>query len=214
MNLIQSLPKVKGLPADLEAKLKERKQILQASSNDWHTSRLEYLKTKIKFDILIDLSLQIGLSKSSPAIKVSPELIVSSSRWVQSVQDQLLNGKKSPAAKLSPEIIAALKETMLDLLLDRCTNLLNHWSFPDSSENNGYLKAKQLPIFVQADLETLKSNSNLHQNKVREIKTESQRKDLIKTHVAIARELMTKHALDHVSTLNRLQVDYTSAKKR
>ena len=134
---------VKGLPENLSQKLQERRGKYDKIKEEWQKSRLDYLKTKIKYDSLIDLSL------SEEDTKLPPTLLVSRDDWSSKIQNLLLNGKGNG---LSPEINFAIQEVILDMLHERCKKLLHHWDLPESSEKNDCLKIKQLPILLQTDV--------------------------------------------------------------
>lgn len=201
------MPKIKGLPDGLEKKLENRKAKFDKVNLEWRKTRLEYLKEKIKVDALIDVSLA-GNEELSPA------LVVNKSKWVRPVQAALLNNSSKSSVKLPPDLAQALKDLVQDRLMERCLKLLNHWHLPASSENHDLFKAKQLIFLLQTDLEAVKNNMNNDAFTVKQLKQESRRKELLQNHVKITRELVSNHALGHVATLNRLHVDYISAKKK
>ena len=90
----------------------------------------------------------------------------------------------------------------------------SHWNLPESSDNNRLLKAKQLPILLQTDLEFVQSNLEDYRFEVKQLKQESRMKDLLGKHVKVTNDIIATHALGHVAHLNRLQVDYLSAKQK
>ena len=49
---------------------------------------------------------------------------------------------------------------------------------------------------------------------MKQLKYESRRKDLLQSHSQITKELIQDHALGHVSILDKLQIEYISAKKK
>lgn len=196
---------VKGLPENLSQKLQERRGKYDKIKEEWQKSRLDYLKTKIKYDSLIDLSL------SEEDTKLPPTLLVSRDDWSSKIQNLLLNGKGNG---LSPEINFAIQEVILDMLHERCKKLLHHWDLPESSEKNDCLKIKQLPILLQTDVELVQSNLDKAKFTVKHLKQELRLKDLLNSQIKVTKSLISNHALGHVATLNRLQVDYISAKRK
>ena len=90
----------------------------------------------------------------------------------------------------------------------------SHWNLPESSDNNRLLKAKQLPILLQTDLELVQTNLEDYRFEVKQLKQESRMKDLLGKHVKVTKDIIANHALGHVANLNRLQVDYLSAKQK
>ena len=125
--------------------------------------------------------------------------------WTNQVQQTLLNGKKN---RLDGETADALKSLMFDKLLEESNHLLSHWSGSDLAHS------KQLPILIQGDLESITDVDKENGIDMKQLKHESRRKDLLQTHSQIARELIQDHALGHVSTLDKLQIEYISAKKK
>ena len=111
-NLIEFIPSTKGLPSDLGQKLQSRREKHKKSEEEWRKARLDYLKAKVMYDALLELSLCDENSR------ISPSLMVSSSKWSTKVQNALLN--QTNTIVLSPEIIAGLREAMLDLFYERC----------------------------------------------------------------------------------------------
>ena len=85
--MIENLPIVKGLPENLGQKLQERKTKYERTKDEWHKVRIEYLKEKIKQDVLLDISLFLSGTNLPPILMVSPE------NWTGKVQNALLNGK-------------------------------------------------------------------------------------------------------------------------
>ena len=85
--MIENLPIVKGLPENLGQKLQERKKKYEQIKDEWHKVRIEYLKEKIKQDVLLDISLFLSGTNLPPILMVSPE------NWTGKVQNALLNGK-------------------------------------------------------------------------------------------------------------------------
>ena len=140
---METLPMVKGLPENLNQKLQGRKKKYDEIKEEWQKVRLDYLKAKIKYDSLIDLSL------CEEDTGLPPILLVSRDDWSAKIQNLLLNGKGNG---LSPEINYAVQECILDMLHERCNKLLHHWNLPESSEKNNCLKIKQLPILLQTDV--------------------------------------------------------------
>ena len=113
-NLIEFIPSTKGLPSDLGQKLQSRREKHKKSEEEWRKARLDYLKAKVMCDALLELSLCDENSR------ISPSLMVSSSKWSTKVQNALLNGNQTNTNGLSPEIITGLREAMLDLFYERC----------------------------------------------------------------------------------------------
>ena len=103
---------------------------------------------------------------------------------------------------------------MFDKLLERCNKLLQHWNLPESSERNDFMKVKQLPILLQTDLDLIQTNLEETKFTVKQLKQESKMKDLLNSHIKVTNDLVSNHALGHVATFNRLQVDYISAKRK
>ena len=91
---------VKGLPENLNQKLQERKKKYDKIKEEWQKVRLDYLKAKIKYDSLIDLSL------CEEDTGLPPILLVSRDDWSAKIQNLLLNGKGNG---LSPEINYAVQ---------------------------------------------------------------------------------------------------------
>ncbi len=218
VNVTDTLPKVKGLPVGLEDKLHRRKQSYLQHDSEWRKARVEYLNAKIRYEALLDMALNCNLQKCSGLSKISPELVISSSVWTRVVLDRLLQThdnsieQSRKTASLDQTIVSAIKETMMTMLIGQSKNLLANWTLAESTGMNDYLHVKQLPVMISSDVEALKWHDLQTRHNVKKLKQETERKDIIRNHVGVVREIMTKHTLSNVATLNRLQVEHTSAK--
>ena len=62
--------------------------------------------------------------------------------------------------------------------------------------------------------ELVQSNLDKAKFTVKQLKQELRLKDLLNSQIKVTKDLISNHALGHVATLNRLQVDYISAKRK
>ena len=177
-------------------KLKEKSEKWTKQEEEHSYVRLEYLKTKVIYEALLNLSLF--------ETNLNPNLLVNKKKWIPIVQNSLLNGKE--CGKLEPSLIKSLQEAVKVQLTEQCQVLMEHYG--DESED--YSK---LPFLVQTDIETVKENDPKQQRK-KEIDQEIKRKNLLQDHVEMTHELLQNHALGHVSQLNKLNVKYYSDKKK
>lgn len=198
--MIRLLPKIKGLPEDFAQKVEKRKEVFQATSEEHSKIRCEFLTQKIKFDNLLDLSL------STDDKDLQASLIVSKEAWTNQIHQTLLNGKKNP--RLNNETAEELKYLMFEKLSEESNHLLSHWNGSESAHS------KQLPILIQGDLESIAEVDKENGIDMKQLKYESRRKDLLQSHSQITKELIQDHALGHVSILDKLQIEYISAKKK
>jgi hypothetical protein len=199
--MIQLLPKIKGMPDDFNQKVEKRKEIFRDVSEEHSKIRCEFLTQKVKFDTLLDLSL------ATDDKDLQASLIISKETWTNQVQQTLLNGKKN--GRLDIETADALKSLMFEKLTEESNHLLSHWNY-----GSDLIHSKQLPILIQGDLESITEVDKENGIDMKQLKHESRRKDLLQSHSQIAKELIHDHALGHVSILDKLQIEYISAKKR
>jgi len=199
--MIQLLPKIKGMPDDFNQKVEKRKEVFQDVSEEHSKFRCEFLTQKVKFDTLLDLSL------ATDDKDLQASLIISKETWTNQVQQTLLNGKKN--GRLDIETADALKSLMFEKLTEESNHLLSHWNY-----GSDLIHSKQLPILIQGDLESITEVDKENGIDMKQLKHESRRKDLLQSHSQIAKELIHDHALGHVSILDKLQIEYISAKKR
>jgi len=199
--MIQLLPKIKGMPDDFIQKVEKRKEVFRDVSEEHSKIRCEYLTQKVKFDTLLDLSL------TTDDKDLQASLIISKETWKNQVQQTLLNGKKN--GRLDIETADALKSLMFEKLTEESNHLLSHWNY-----GSDLIHSKQLPILIQGDLESITEVDKENGIDMKQLKHESRRKDLLQSHSQIAKELIHDHALGHVSILDKLQIEYLSAKKR
>jgi len=199
--MIQLLPKIKGMPDDFNQKIEKRKEVFRDVSEEHSKIRCEFLTQKVKFDTLLDLSL------TTDDKDLQASLIISKETWKNQVQQTLLNGKEN--GRLDIETADALKSLMFEKLTEESNHLLSHWNY-----GSDLIHSKQLPILIQGDLESIAEVDKENGIDMKQLKHESRRKDLLQSHSQIAKELIHDHALGHVSILDKLQIEYISAKKR
>ena len=203
--MFKLLPKIKGVPDDLLEKIEKRHEKYCVLNEEFSKQRYEYLIQKIKYDTLLDLSTSVSDQD------LTPSLVVSKDDWSVKIHQGLLNGKKN--VTLDKDIIEDLKSAMLERLQETSSNLMNHWSGHGSNMMDKF-NSKQLPILIQSDLESLSDLGEVDVVDMKQLKHESRRKDLLQNHSKVTKELVTNHALGHTATLDKLQIDYLSAKKR
>ncbi len=196
--MLKNLPKIKGLPDDLAKKLEKRKEKFNNASEEHSKAKIDYLATKLKAELLLDLSL------SAEDKDLSASLVVSKQKWTRQIQAVLLNNA-SIEEEFSEEIVKSLKTLMLESLKETSTNLLSHWQASDAS---------QLPILIQTDQDLLKEMSQNGDVDFKQLKDESRWKEIIQNHSKVTQNLIQNHALGHVSTLDKLQINYLASKKR
>ena len=178
---------------EIARKLAEKAQKWSKIDEEHSYARLEYLKVKVIYDALLNLSIS--------QTNLTPNLAVNKKKWIPVVQNALLNGK---SVKLDQSLVQSLQEAVKNQLLDQCQTLMEHWDIEDYT---------QIPILVQNDIETVKESEHFDRQK-KEIEQEMKRKKLLEKHVKITTELVQDHALGHVSELNKLNVRYYSDKKK
>jgi hypothetical protein len=198
--MMTNLPKIKGMPDDLMARLKQRQEKHQKIADEHSKVKLEYLCAKIKSEILLDLTLTKD-DRELPA-----ELIIDKASWTRQVQQDLLNGSENN--KLKSEMVSFLESVMLEKLTEQSNNLMRHWQ----ASNSALIHNKQLPILIQTDLEAIGSNAETIDFK--ELKHESRRKETLQNHCQVTKNLIENHALGHVATLSKLNIEHLAAKKR
>jgi len=189
------------MPDDFNHKVEKRKEVFRDVSEEHSKVRCEFLTQKVKFDTLLDLSL------ATDDKDLQASLIISKETWTNQVQQTLLNGKKN--GRLDTETADALKSLMFEKLTEESNHLLSHWNY-----GSDLIHSKQLPILIQGDLESIAEVDKENGIDMKQLKHESRRKDLLQSHSQIAKELIHDHALGHVSILDKLQIEYISAKKR
>ena len=67
---------------------------------------------------------------------------------------------------------------------------------------------------IQSDLESVNELGDSDGVDMKQLKHETRRKDLLISHEGVTKDLILNHALGHVATLDQLQIEYLSAKKR
>ena len=80
-NVIEFIPSTKGLPSDLGQKLQSRREKHKKTEEEWRKARLDYLKAKVIYDALLELSLCDENSRISPPINPSTHVVLRLSRW-------------------------------------------------------------------------------------------------------------------------------------
>ena len=86
---------------------------------------------------------------------------------------------------------------------------------PKSTRNIYRIHCSNNIIFIfKGDLESIAEVDKENGIDMKQLKYESRRKDLLQSHSQITKELIQDHALGHVSILDKLQIEYISAKKK
>lgn len=219
---------VNAIPG-IAKKLPEKEEYLneqtQKIDQEWRQKRLEFLRTKIRFDVLKSVTDESEFPKEFQKLPLrDQQTLIETNQNLRISRKQDYQGLLQPHAmkvKIPEKLNVIVKAEMRNRLLQTFSDLLSHYRPQKPNEINNtettaeiYTRANNLPSLIKNDLDCLERMDE-HKNKYddeKNVNAERQKRQTLEEHFHILNQIVDIHLTDRVPRTNHLHADYLTAK--
>ena len=216
---------IPGVAKKLAEKEESLNEIAQKIGQEWHQKRLEFLRTKIRFDVLKIVTDKSEFSKELRNLSSrDQQALMETNQNLRISREQDYQGLLQPHSiklKLSEKLIKIVQTEMRNILLKTCSDLYLHYLQQTPNETNNaettaeiYKHALSLPSLIRNDLDCLERMEEHRNSKYNEKKfdVERQKRQTLEEHFNILNQIVDIHLTDRLPRSNHLNAEYLTAK--